>query len=190
MYGNTAMSPAQEQTYLLSGRYLDDKGLPIPVGGAAAGPEGGPLPTPDGAADLGPPPTVDLAQFGVAYKRLPVRMVLQMDVRWLPQLITACANEPLRVEVQEVRINPSDLSGMTSGFGGGGGRFGGFGERGSSGGGGASGANLFPDHSGIQNFPAQPNVVEVVIQGTIYIFNKPNLNLLQAPGGAAVAVQP
>jgi hypothetical protein len=180
---NTTMTPEQEQGYLLSGRYLDDKGLPIPVGAGAAAPGGEPAPAPDPAAAAGPAPPLDLALFGIGYKQLPIRMVLQMDVRWLPQLITACANQPLRVEVQEVRINPPDVAGMEAG--GGGGRPGGFGGPG----GGGPGANLFPDHSGLQNFSAQPNVVNVVIQGTIFIFNKPNLNLLQAPGAQPVAVQ-
>jgi hypothetical protein len=114
-------------------------------------------------------------QFGTGFKRLPIRMVLQMDARWLPQLITTCANEPLRVEVQEVRINPPD-----------GGSVGGAGGPASFGGGGPSmggqpGANMFQEHTGILTFPAQPHIKNVVIQGIIYIFNKPDLNILAPP---------
>jgi hypothetical protein len=174
---NVALSPAQEQAVLLSGRYLDAKtGQPIMLGGGGGG-DAGPVPggpsAPPAAADAGAgAPTLDLNQFGTSYKQLPVRMVLRMDARWLPQLITACANEPLRVEVQEVRINPPDVSaeggsvGIPSGFGG----------RGGMGGG-----NLFPDHTGPQTFSAQPHVKNIVVQGIIYIFNKPNMNILAPP---------
>ncbi len=135
--GNAALSPAQEQGVLLSYRYLDDKGQPIPIGGAGAG-EPGAAPDPaaaDPALAAGPAPPLDLNLFGTGYKRLPVRMVLQMDARWLQHLIAICGSEPLRVEVQEVRIDPSDVAGMEAG--GGGARFGG-GERAFGGGGGAA----------------------------------------------------
>lgn len=184
--GGAGMTPEQESGFLLSYRYLDDKGMPIPFGSgaaAAAGPEAGLVPDP--AAVAVPAGPIDFSILGVGYKRLPVRMVLQMDVRWLPQLISACANQPLRVEVQEVRINTPDVAGLEAGGAGGGGGFRGVGERGPGGGG--AGANLFPDHTGLQNFPQQPNVVNVVIQGTIYIFNKPNPTLLQPPAEQPVA---
>ncbi len=173
---NGPMSEAQEQAFLLSGRYLDDKGQPIMVGGGAVGAEAGPgPPMMDAAPAPGPAPPLDLNQFGTGYKRLPVRMVMEMDARWLPQLITNCANEPLRVEVQELSITPSDSTGMQAGRPGGG--FEGAMSRG-------PGASLFPDHTGLQYFPAQPHVKMVIIQGTIYIFNKPNLNILAAPDSA------
>ena len=186
---NTQMSPAQEQNALLSWRYLDDKGAPISVGAPAAG---GEMPSPDGgvpAADTGSAPPVDLSLFGPGYKRLPIRMVLRMDARYLPQLITTCANQPLRVEVQEVRINSPDIAGLDANAGGMMGGMGG-GMRNFEGGGfgGAGGtSSLFADHSGIQNFPSQPNVVNVVIQGTIYVFNKPNLKLLEEPPAVSEA---
>lgn len=182
--GGAATTPEQESAMLLSYRYLDDKGMPIAAGGAAAGGEGVPpeaAPSPDAAAPATP---IDLKSFGTEYKRLPVRMVLEMDGRWLPQLISACANQSLRVEVQEVRINPSDGGGVEGGFGGGGG-FRSFGEGGS--GRGSAGANLFPDRTGLQTFQPQPNVVNVVIQGIIYIFNKPDLKVLEPPADAQMA---
>ena len=55
-----------------------------------------------------PDPAAGVAAFGTEYKRLPVRMELVMDVRWLPHLIAECADAPLQVEVKEVRINPSE----------------------------------------------------------------------------------
>jgi hypothetical protein len=193
------VSPAQEQNDLLSYRYLDDKGAPIAVGAAAAAGGGEAAPAPEAAPDLSAPaPPIDLAQFGPGYKRLPVRMLLRMDTRYLPQFITNCANEPLRIEVQEVRIGTSDIAGLDQNGGGGAmmmsrGGFEGGGGRGGFGGG-AMGASLFTDRAGIQYFPAQPHVANVVVQGTIYIFNKPNLKLLEEPpasagGGATVAAQ-
>jgi hypothetical protein len=180
--GNGPMTPAQEQAFLLSGRYLDDKGQPIALGGGGGGDAGTPAsPAPAGdTAAAGPGPSADMNQFGTGFKRLPVRMVLEMDARWLPQLITTCANEPLRVEVQEVRINPSDggsvsASGGPAGFGGGPGM------------GGQPGANIFQEHTGILTFSAQPHVKNVVVQGIIYIFNKPNLNILAPPAEQTAA---
>jgi hypothetical protein len=177
-----AMSPAQEQSYLLSYRYLDDKLQPIAVGGGggAGGPGEAP---PDPALAAGPAPPLDLNQFGTGYKRLPVTMVLRMDVRKLPLLISACANEPLRVEVQEVRINPSGLS--TTGMSGG--MSGGFSERGPSMSGGAPGASVFPDRTGLQTFSARPHEGNVVIQGIIYIFNKPKLDISSPPAEQSAA---
>ncbi len=178
--GNGPMTPAQEQSFLLSGRYLDDKDQPIAIGGGGGGEAGAPAtPAPVGDASAAGSASVDMNQFGTGFKRLPIRMVLQMDARWLPQLITTCANEPLRVEVQEVRINPPD-GGSVGGAGGPAG-FGGPSM------GGQPGANVFQEHTGILSFPAQPHVKNVVIQGIIYIFNKPNLNILAPPAEQTAA---
>jgi hypothetical protein len=182
--GNGPMTPAMEQNFLLSGRYLDDKGQPIVLGGgggAEAGTPAAPATAGDASA-AGGTPSVDMNQFGTGFKRLPIRMVLQMDARWLPQLITTCANEPLRVEVQEVRINPPD-GGSVGGIGG----PAGFGGGGGPGMGGQPGANVFQEHAGILTFPAQPHIKNVVIQGIIYIFNKPNLNILAPPAEPTAA---
>jgi hypothetical protein len=46
---------------------------------------------------------------------------------------------------------------------------------------------LFPERSGIQTFSAQPNLVNVVVQGTIYIFNPPDPSVLQAGDETQVA---
>lgn len=111
---------------------------------------------------------------GVEYKRLPVRMTLLMDQRWLTHLIAECASAPLQVEVQEVRINPSSIN--TSG--------GGYDSR--SGGmmGGGSFRSGESRGEGIE-FPQEPNMVPVVIQGVIYIFNEPNESLFQVSGDQA-----
>jgi hypothetical protein len=163
------MTAEQEKGFLLSSRYLNEKGEPIPAGGGGGDAAPPPATPPD--AGGGGAPSVDMNQFGTGFRRLPIRMALQMDARRLPELLTICANEPLRIEVQEVRINPPDIGGEGMGMG----RPGGFG------GGAGSMANLFPEHTGIQSFSAQPHVKNVVIQGIIYIFNKPNLNILAPP---------
>ena len=50
--------------------------------------------------------------FGKDIKRLPVRLVIKMDWKSLSYLIAQCANQPLQIEVQEVRINPVDGGGF------------------------------------------------------------------------------
>jgi hypothetical protein len=151
----------QDRTVLLANRYLNPEGQPIPVTS--------PTPTP--------------GEFGKEYKLLPIRMHLEMDLRWLSHLIANCANQPLQVEVQEVRINPAN-AGTTGGFGGFGGEFGGRGGGYSSGGAGASPFASAPGRNGeILTFNSRPHVASVVIQGNICIFNPPNPESLGAPQG-------
>ena len=118
------MSPEQEKSFLLSFRYLDAEGKPVSLGGGGGGDPSMSLDatTPEPATPATP---LDLTAFGVEYKRLPVRMTLQMDQRWLTHLISECANQPLQVEVQEVRINASDIGTSSGGEGGGRGAYGG-----------------------------------------------------------------
>ncbi|HVT29944.1 MAG TPA: hypothetical protein VHE81_18145 [Lacipirellulaceae bacterium] len=167
------MTEEQERAALLSGRYLGPDGKPIPFGAAGGATPGVPAET-----SAAPAQPLDLTVFGQEYKRLPVRMVLWMNERWLPYLIATCANESLQIEVQEVRINTADEGGAGGGPGGGS-------YRGPSPGG--AGASSIPDEAAEQPFPTQPELVKVVIQGTIYIFNKPNKTILQTPGAQPVA---
>jgi hypothetical protein len=95
-----------------------------------------------------------------------------MNQRWLPRLLSECASQPLQIEVQEVRINPPKGLGGAAGSPG----------MGRVEGPGGSGS-VFPDEPAVQPFPTQPEMVNVIIQGTIYIFNKPNPTILQVPGG-------
>ena len=104
------MTEEQERAILTGGRYLGPDGKPL-GGGADMAMAADPSADPAAAAPAAP------TDFGVEYKRLPVRMSLQMDQRWLTHLITECANQPLQVEVQEVRINPSDFAGASGGGG-------------------------------------------------------------------------
>jgi hypothetical protein len=126
---------------------------------------------------------VDLTAFGKEYKRLPIRMVLVMDQRQLPMLISECAIQPLQIEVQEVRINPAEIGGSA-------GEMGGMGPRGPmAGSGGMGGEMTMPDLTGLQEFNPQPQIATVVVQGIIYIFNKPNTAILQ-PDAEATAEAP
>jgi hypothetical protein len=174
--GGAPVTEEQEKAFLLWGRYLGADGKPIPFGGggatAAPGEAAAPAPVAD-PATAGQP--LDLTMFGQEYKRLPVRMALRMDQRWLPRLIAECASEPLQVEVQEVRVNPPEGIASTGG-GGPGGNY-----RGGDGGPGGN-ASVFADEPAVQAFPTQPEMVNVIIQGTIYIFNKPNPAILQPSG--------
>jgi hypothetical protein len=129
---------------LLAVRYLDNDEKPIAA----------------------PDPAAGASAFGTEYKRLPVRMVLQMDQRWLPHLISECANAPLQVEVKEVRINPSENGGSGGGYGRGGREGGGYGSMASQ-----EGDQMGPE--------AEPNIRHVIIQGIIYIFNEPNTTAIQ-----------
>ncbi len=157
-----ATGEGQERTQLLSGRYLDKNNMPIPV-----------TETPSGDHE-----------FGLEYKRLPIRMSLLMDQRWITHLIAECANAPLQIEVQEVRISPSD--GTRKRSRGGRGMMGGMGGEmmGGMGGGGygRAGKNL----GQVITFNPQPNIMPVIIQGTIYIFNEPESLSLQPDQPLAV----
>jgi hypothetical protein len=92
-----------------------------------------------------------------------------MDVRSLTYLIAQCANQPLQVEVQEVRINPAD-GGVSAGS-----------SRSARGQDFSGGSRL--GVGGVETFPANPNLATVVIQGVIYIFNEPSPKILEAASG-------
>ncbi len=127
-----------EATVLLAGRYVDEEGAPI-----TSVPED--------------------RQFGVEYKRLPVRLVLEMDRRYLPALIVELANAPLQVEVEQVRVNPSDA-----------GAAGGRRRRGGTG------------NDSVEAFDREPTVGTVVLQGVVYIFNPPDEQVLAVEAEDAI----
>lgn len=145
------MDGASSDTDLLNNRYVDENGAPIPDPGGS-----------------------DMSAFGTEFKRLPVRMRLWMDQRWLPQLISECANAPLQVEVQEVRINPPDDG--SGGYGRGG--YGGRGDMGGYGSAVATNVEMAPEQ--------EPNMKTVVLQGTVYIFNPPSTDAMQIAGDPAL----
>jgi hypothetical protein len=175
------MTDEQEKAYLLSGRYISADGKPIPFGASASPAAPGETPAADPAAPPAAGQPLDLTVFGQEYKRLPVRMALRMDQRWIPRLIAECASQPLQIEVQEVRVNPPEGIGQSTGGGGPGSGYRAGGE------GGPGGGSVFPEDQPQQPFPTQPEIVNVIIQGTILIFNKPNPAILQPPAAATAA---
>lgn len=113
---------------LLNGRYVDATGVPLENGTTAGDDE---------------------------YKRIPVRLALQMDAREIPLLILNCANAPLPVEVQQVRVNVNSDK---------------------------SSAVKSPDLSAEDRAAGRKTPhVEVSLQGVIYIFNPPNRKKLGLP---------
>jgi len=74
----------QERNELLAQRYVDANGKPLPADA-------------DTTAD--------------EFKRIPIRMELVMDQLKIPDLIVECANAPLTVEIQQVRVNVRGLGG-------------------------------------------------------------------------------
>jgi len=117
---------------LLASRYIDAEGVPL---------------------------SGDLESLGVEFRRLPVRMELRMHQRWIPQVLIECANAALPIEVQQVRINPSEAS---SGFGGTANR---------------QNVRRKKNASG-----SRPDMMDVIIQGVVYIYNEPADQSLSIPG--------
>jgi hypothetical protein len=159
--GEMLAEGADPGAVLLNMRYVDQTGAPIPD--ASAG-------------------------FGTEYRRLPIRMKLWMDQRWIPKILVECANAPLPVEVQRMRINPSqsgvgfDVTASSSGYAGGGyggemGRGGGYGGEFGRGGGGMSFSAPMGNMAS-----SNSEFAEVDIQGLVYIFNEPDATALAVPG--------
>ncbi len=98
------------------------------------------------------------------FRRLPVRMRLMMDQRWIPQLLIECANAALPIEVKQLRLNP-DQSG--AGFG-------------------SMASRSFMGGSrvlrGMDSLEADANLADVEIRGIVYIYNKPDETVLEVPG--------
>lgn len=90
--------------------------------------------------------------FGREFKRLPVRLTLEMDTRWLSTLMWELANAPLQVEVDQVRFNPSDVGKGSRRRGGGG-------------------------NGEVGVFERRPTVGTVVLQGIVYLFNEPEQSI-------------
>lgn len=164
---------------LLNNRYVDQTGAPIA----------------DGSTGL-----------GTEYRRLPIRMRLYMDQRWIPKVLIECSNAALPIEVQRVRINPEQSGagfdatlvgsggGMPMGGGGmegGGGAYrgemgrgmGGMGGPGGYGGGMGGGMSMtMPTGS------SGGDMAQVEILGLVYIYNQPDDAALSVPGGEGEAV--
>ncbi|BBO31806.1 hypothetical protein [Lacipirellula parvula] len=159
---------------LLANRYIDAEGKPIPDASSGA---------------------------GVEFRRLPIRMMLSMDERYLPKILVECANAPLPVEVQRLRINAEksgtdkDNQAFTVGAAASAGGMGGGMPmgRGMEGGMGRSmgmpmGRGMEGGMGGVTLTPVEiPNMVTVDIQGVVYIYNPPDAAVLTVPGDDAAA---
>ena len=141
--------------------------------------------------DDGKPLAATAKPWGELFKRLPVRLALQMDQRWIPQLIVECANATLPIEVQQVRINPAvgDGGGGVLGRGGRGGRA--RLDMGDVMGRPGRGGQLMRGRAGplgdaaparnagqVMAFDREPEYVRVIIQGTVYIYQPPSAEVL------------
>lgn len=112
---------------MLAGRYLNDAGEPIM----------------EVSSDY---------SFGREFKRLPVRMVLQMDTKWLAALMWELANAPLQVEVEQVRFNPEGEAGQ--------------------------GSRPMTASGEVAAFDRRPTHGTVVLSGIVYIFNPPDPSII------------
>ncbi len=140
------------------------------------------------------------AFFAVA-KRVPVQLRLTMDQRKIADLVAACGNNDLMVEVKQVRIGTEESKEVTvtqaaaggkgGGYGGGGGGYGGgYGDSGGvgagyGGGGGGYGAG-YGDAGGGYGGTAGANItwnektyeLDVEIYGIVLLFNPVDINKL------------
>jgi hypothetical protein len=144
---------------------------------------------------------------GTEFRRLPIRMVLMMDERYLPSILVECANAPLPIEVQRLRINkeksgidkdnqPFELGASAGGAapgmmgrgmegGRGMGRPMGGGEMG-RGMGMPMGGRGYEGGMGMSLNPADTaNLATVEIQGLVYIYMPPDPTILVVPGDDA-----
>ena len=107
-------------------------------------------------------------------KRMPVRMRVRMDQRYINRLLVACANSPLTFEVRQFRFNPQGASMTGSGSG----EFGGFGERGEG--------RSFAAQTAVRTITDVDTFERTIeIYGIIYLFNPVNDQLLS--GGEATS---
>ncbi|WP_428308677.1 hypothetical protein [Lacipirellula sp.] len=166
------MGAANIDASLLMNRYIDAEGKPIPDASSGA---------------------------GVEFRRLPIRMILSMDERYLPKILVECANAPLPVEVQRLRINAEksgsdkDNQGFTVGAAASAGGMGGGAPMGRGMEGGMGRSMGMPmgrgmEAGGMALTPVEiPNMVTVDVQGVVYIYNPPDPTILTVPGDDAAA---
>jgi hypothetical protein len=169
-------TPVDVDAMLLASRYIDGEGKPIADASTGTGTE---------------------------FRRLPIRMVLMMDERWLPKVLVECANAPLPIEVQRLRIN-AEKSGMDKDnqpfdLGAAAGASGGMGSMGMGRGGemgmpmgrpmgmpmGRGGEGMAMGMS--LNAADTANLATVEIEGVVYIYMPPDATILTVPGDDAAS---
>ncbi len=137
------------------------------------------------------------------FKMMPIRISLLMDQRKVPELMVKCSNANMPIEVRQLRLNPGKatqvkyaptgaaMSGMPGAFGE---APGAFGPAGPYGGGGATGMDDMEEMpgamgrggSGTEGVYRGPYDLPVEILGIIYIYERPNEQLL----GKGPAIDP
>ncbi len=153
--GGDAAASADERVRqsLISRRYIDDKGDPVPYSEES--------------------PYYAAHPYN-EFVMMPIHMSLLMDQRRVPKLLVECANSSMPIEVRQVRMTKTPGSVLDFSGGGGGGRDRGGGGRDGRGGmapGRALGGALaMPDG---EKTDVSPYDVPVDILGVIYIYNPP-----------------
>lgn len=142
--GGTAGTTSDAQV-LLEGRYVDDKGMPLP------------------ATSEYPYAQHPYAEF----KMMPIRMDLVMDQRRLPKLLVECANSNMPIEIRRVRVLKGKDGAVRSGARSARGGRGMMGPMGGRGQGGAVRTLGAPTDAGVNDIPVE-------IYGVIYIYNPPD----------------
>ena len=101
-------------------------------------------------------------------KRVPVMMSVQIDQRYIPELVAACGSAKLMVEVKQMRIKPKG-SASTASMGGGG--MDSMDEMEDMGGGGGPGMGGPGMETAVDEYPLD---VQCEIKGLIYMYNPPD----------------
>jgi hypothetical protein len=122
------------------------------------------------------------ALFAVA-KRIPVQFRVQMDPTKIPSLVSECGNNPLLIEVKQVRVNGKESAAGASSGGFAMGAGGGGGFEGDSGGGGGESAPVATESYDTGNaFNAgagsKTGDVPVEVYGIVYLFNPVDIEKL------------
>jgi len=116
-------------------------------------------------------------------KRVPVRMRLSIDQRKLPDLLVACGNSELTVEVRQLRLNPEDIGSSSSSIiGRGGGYGGGYGD----------GPSIARGALATESTSPFPFDVVVELYGIVYIYNPVDDRALgvEVEAGDVSSIQP
>lgn len=207
-----AMAMAQESMILMPADAMAAAGGEVPAAEMRPGGEGMPGEGVDMDAMLlqsryidgeGKPIADAATGMGTEFRRLPIRMVLLMDERWLPKVLVECANSPLPIEVQRLRINreksgidkdgqafemAASAGGAAPGVGGGRGMEMGRGMGRPMGGMGMSMGGRGMEGGGMGmtlNAADTASLATVEIQGLVYIYMPPDPSILTVPGDDA-----
>jgi hypothetical protein len=171
----------EKSVYLNEWRFVDANGKPL------------------GAADLATPPFYE-------YRLMPWRARLTVDDRKWDRLMVMFRNTALPLEIRQVRVNPTDDTGMggmggrygardggggRGGYGSTGGSRGGYGSTGGSRGGYGSAGGSRGGYGASRESPfgggalAPTNNMILELRGVAYLVNPPDFSKIGVPGGAS-----